>query len=129
MRRTRCHYASMYHAGLSGLTEVSLPESESLEDDAWHLYPIQLHLNRLRATREEIIRELHGRRIGTSVHFIPLHLHPFYQKSYGYRRKDFPNASYVFERLILLPIYSRMSEQDVHDVITAVYDVVNDYRI
>jgi dTDP-4-amino-4,6-dideoxygalactose transaminase len=62
------------------------------------------------------------------VHFIPLHLHPFYRKTYGYRPEDFPTATRLFEQIVSLPIYPKMTERDVQDVIEAVRRIVAQYR-
>ena len=70
---------------------------------------------------------LKSENIGTSVHFIPLHLHPYYQRTYGYKRGDFPVAESVFDRTVSLPIYPRMSENDVDDVIASVRKVVDQH--
>jgi dTDP-4-amino-4,6-dideoxygalactose transaminase len=74
--------------------------------------------------RAGFVRELKRRCIGASVHFIPLHLHPYYRETYGYRPDDFPVASREYRREVSLPIYSRMDDQDVRDVIDAVLDIV-----
>jgi dTDP-4-amino-4,6-dideoxygalactose transaminase len=71
---------------------------------------------------------LKARNIGVAVHFIPLHLHPYYRDTYGYRPDDFPYASGAFERIISLPIYPRLSDADLDDVITAVNGIVREYR-
>ena len=78
--------------------------------------------------RNEFIDELKGINIGTSVHFIPLHIHPYYQKTYGYKPEDFPVAFYEYQRVISLPIYSKMSDQDVNDVINSVIKVINENK-
>jgi perosamine synthetase len=66
--------------------------------------------------------------IGTSVHFIPLHLHPYYRDNYGYLQKDFPVASAVFERIISLPIYPKMTEADIRRIIEVVSTLIQDHR-
>jgi len=71
---------------------------------------------------------LKQRNIGTSVHFIPLHLHPYYREKYGYRPEDFPMAYQEYQREISLPIYSRMSDQDVQDVIDAVLTIAQTHQ-
>jgi len=78
--------------------------------------------------RSDFIKALNSRRIGTSVHFIPLHLHPFYKQTYGYQASDFPQASTAFERIVSIPIYPTMTEQNVSEVIAAVRDLVQEYR-
>jgi dTDP-4-amino-4,6-dideoxygalactose transaminase len=67
--------------------------------------------------------------IGASVHFIPLHIHPYYRNTFGYRPDDFPNALRAYQRAITLPLYPRMSEADVRDVISAVRRIVQRHRV
>ena len=92
------------------------------------MYVIQLQLERLSINRKDFIEALREKNIGTSVHFIPLHLHPYYRNMFGYRPGDFANASAVFERIISLPIYPKMTDADVNDVIEAVRSIVEEYR-
>ena len=95
---------------------------------AWHLYVIQLELDRLRITRDEFIRRLQQAGIGCSVHFIPLHLHPYYRDTCDYRPDDFPVASRLFQRILSLPLYSKMAEADVARVIEIVRNLVKESR-
>ncbi len=104
-------------------TPVEQPEVES----AWHIYAIRLNLERLRINRTRFIEELKARNIGSSVHFIPIHLHPYYRDKYGYRPEDFPVAYREYQRLISLPLNLRMSDADVADVIEAVLDIISEY--
>jgi dTDP-4-amino-4,6-dideoxygalactose transaminase len=85
---------------------------------------LRLNHAALRIHRAEFIEELKRREIGVSVHFIPLHLHPYYRETYGYHPEDYPVASAEYAREISLPIYSKMSDGDVQDVIDAVLDIV-----
>jgi dTDP-4-amino-4,6-dideoxygalactose transaminase len=94
---------------------------------AWHLYVLQLQLERLRIDRNTFIELLKQQNIGTSVHFIPLHLHPYYRDSFGYRSEDFPQASVVFQRLVSLPIYPKMTEADIGYVSDVVKTIVNQH--
>jgi dTDP-4-amino-4,6-dideoxygalactose transaminase len=88
----------------------------------------QLNLERPRITRNEFIELLKQQQMGTSVHFIPLHLHPYYRQNFGYHPEDFPRASAVFQRLVSLPIYPKMTDTEVQHVIEAVRKVVRQYR-
>lgn len=117
-----------YDEGLSGFEELSLPARRAEVEHAWHLYVLRLNLERLRITRDQFIEELKERRIGTSVHFIPVHLHPYYRDKYNYKPEDFPMASSEFRRIISLPLNPRMSDRDAADVIEAVGDVVQKFR-
>jgi perosamine synthetase len=89
---------------------------------------IQLDSECLKINRNQFIEALREKEIGTSVHFIPLHLHPYYRERFGYKPADFPNATAVFERIVSLPIYPGMTEADVERVIGAVRDTAQKYR-
>ena len=117
-----------YHEAFSRLEALQIPVERPEVEHAWHLYALRLNLERLTIDRAHFIEELKVRNIGTSVHFIPIHLHPYYRDKYGYKPRDFPVAYENYQRLISLPLNLRMSDQDVDDVIEAVLDVVNTYR-
>ncbi len=127
-REARNRIAAMYNEDFADLPEIRLPASRPDVLHSWHLYVIQLELERLRINRSEFIEALKKENIGTSVHFIPLHLHPYYRNTFGYKPTDFMNASAVFERIVSLPIYPKMIEADVQDVIGAVTNIVSKYR-
>lgn len=129
MWRRRAEIASRYDAAFGGIAELELPARSDDNQHAWHLYPLRVDNDRLSGGRDHFIDELRRRNIGVSVHFIPLHLHPYYRDTYGYKPDDFPVATREFRREISLPIYSRMSDQDAADVIACVHDVVENCRI
>jgi len=124
----RRRIAGHYHEAFADLPEIQVPACASNIQHAWHLYVIQINAERLRINRQDFIKALKKENIGTSVHFIPLHLHPFYRDSFGYQPGDFPQASAVFQRIVSLPIYPAMTEADVRDVIVAVRKLVQEYR-
>ncbi len=124
----RKQIAAAYDDGFSAVPEIHRPVCAPNVQHAWHLYIIQLDTKQLRIDRAEFITALKDQGIGTSVHFIPLHLHPYYRDMFGYKPADFPIASQVYERIISLPIYPAMSEQSVQRVIGAVTDVVENNR-
>lgn len=125
----RQRYAALYHEGLQDMTALTLPPiAAEGQQHAWHLYILQLNVEQLRITRNQFIDLLKERQIGTSVHFIPLHLHPYYRDTFGYRAADFPQASAAFERIVSLPIYPKMTEADVGYVIETVRALVRQYR-
>jgi dTDP-4-amino-4,6-dideoxygalactose transaminase len=128
MWRRRCEIALRYNEAFGSAPELQLPYDCSDCQHAWHLYMLRLNPERLNISRNQFIKELIARNIGTSVHFIPLHLHPYYRKTYGYGPEDFPVAYREYRREISLPIYSKMSDTGVQDVIEAVLDVVARYR-
>lgn len=127
-RRGREKIAKLYDTGFSDLPEISTPVRLSAMRHAWHLYVIQLQLERLRIGRNEFIEELKKKGVGTSVHFIPLHMHPYYRDTFGYGPESFPNAFAVFNRIISLPIYPRMTEADVRYVVETVREIVERHR-
>ena len=114
--------ARRYFAGVPALEPPA--DAPPGSQHAWHLYMLRLHLDQLRIDRAQFIEELKQRHIGASVHFIPLHLHPYYRETYGYRPEDFPVAYREYQREISLPIFSKMSDQDVQDVIDALLEIV-----
>jgi len=116
----RRQIAHMYNAAFGEWPELQVPEDRDDCQHGWHLYVLRLNLDRLRIDRAQFIEELRERNIGCSVHFIPLHIHPYYREIYGYLHEDFPVAYHEYLRAISLPIYSKMSDSDVQDVIDAV---------
>ena len=97
-------------------------------EHAWHLYVLRLRLDALRIGRDRFIEELTARNIGTSVHFIPVHLHPYYRDKYGYAPEAFPVAYGNYLRLLSLPLHPGLSDRDIDDVIEAVLDVARTHR-
>lgn len=120
--------AERYTGAFSQWPELEIPPNPSHVEHAWHLYMLRLRLERLTITREAFIRELAKVNIGTSVHFIPLHLHPFYRDTYQLSPGDYPAALQAYQRAISLPIYPGMSDEDIEDVIAAVESLVEMHR-
>ena len=129
MRERRHQIAQRYNEAFLSESALQTPVVRSHVEHAWHLYMLRLNDGRLSINRDAFVRELKNRNIGTSVHFIPLHLHPYYEGVYGYRPEDFPIAFGEYQREISLPIYSKMTDQDVEDVINAVRDVVATFGV
>ena len=123
----RREIAAQYAAALQGMPELLLPCVRADVDPAWHLYPIRLNLGRLPATREQIFRALRAENIGVNVHYIPVHLQPYYRGRFGYRGGEYPVAENAYERLISLPMFHGMTDEDVGDVISAVEKVCSAY--
>lgn len=122
MLERRREIAANYTSAFHGNARMLVPESA--EGHAWHLYMLRLNLAALRIDRSQFMTELKARNIGASVHFIPLHLHPYYRETYRCTPQDFPNAYNEYLREISLPIYSKMTPRDIADVIDAVDDIV-----
>jgi dTDP-4-amino-4,6-dideoxygalactose transaminase len=121
---TRQRYVHLYDEGFADLQAVEAPVRHSDRNHVYYIYVIRLDLDRLAIDRAQFIEALKARNIGTSVHFIPVHLHPFYQEHLGYRRGDLPHAEAIYGRIVSLPLCPRMTETDAHDVIRAVRHIV-----
>jgi len=117
-----------YHAAFAEVPELQIPVERPGAESAWHIYALRLNLETLTIDRNRFIEELKARNIGTSVHFIPIHLHPYYRDKYGFAPEDFPVAYSNFKRLVSLPLYPRLSDGDVDDIIGAVGEVVKCFR-
>ncbi len=124
----RRHLAGEYDRLLADLPEVIRPPVRDDVVHAWHLYPIRLDLERLCISREEFIAELRRRGIGTSVHFIPIHFHPYYRQTLDLRPGDYPVAEAIFAGLVSLPLYPRMQDADVARVAAAIHEIVEAAR-
>ena len=124
----RREIARRYNAAFADLPGIQVPAVSDDYAHGWHLYVIQVDPARLTIGRDEFIRQLMVRKVGVSVHFIPLHIQPYYRDRYGFSPSDYPNAMAAYERILSLPIYSRMSDADIDDVIGAVRDVVETHR-
>ena len=110
------------------MAELETPTERADVQSAWHLYVLRLHLDRLQIDRNRFIEEMAARNIGTSVHFIPIHLHPHYRDKYGWKPEDFPVAYREYQRLVSLPLHPGLTDQDVADVVAAVQDIVEHHR-
>jgi len=134
----REEYAQIYFDAFREMPEVSMPEWYQLYFDnfrqnghqsPWHLFVIMLNQDTLKIGRNHFIEELKARGIGTSVHFIPLHLQPYYAKKYGFKPGQFPNAEAVYERIISLPLYPKLEPEELSYIIDSVKDVVARHRV
>ena len=123
--QVRQHYARLYNETFADLEEMDTPMVHSDRSHVYHLYVIRLRLEQLRIDRAQFIEALREHNVGTSVHFIPVHLHPFYRRHFGYQRGDLPRAEKIYDRIISLPLYPRMTKADLEDVIHTVRHVVS----
>ena len=117
-----------YNAAFAALEEFETPVERPGVEHAWHLYVLRLNTERLDLPRDRFIEELKARNISASVHFVPVHLHRYYRDKYGFKPTDFPVAWREYQRIVSLPLYPRMTDQDVEDVIEAVRDIVEKFR-
>jgi UDP-4-amino-4,6-dideoxy-N-acetyl-beta-L-altrosamine transaminase len=124
----RKEIVEQYDSAFRDMPELTIPKIDYPDrTSAWHLYVIQLNLDKLKVGRREIYDALRAEGIGVQVHYIPVHYHPYYQ-GLGYKKGDYPVAEAYYERCLSLPLFPKMNEKDVSDVIQAVNKVLDFYR-
>ncbi|MBP2077997.1 UDP-4-amino-4,6-dideoxy-N-acetyl-beta-L-altrosamine transaminase [Oceanobacillus polygoni] len=126
--KKRREYAKKYNDAFAEIDALITPYQQHECNSSWHLYIVRLDMEKLNVNRKEIFKALQKENIGVNVHYIPVHLHPFYQKL-GYRKGLCPQAEKLYEEIITLPLFPAMSEQDLHDVIAGVKKVISYYSI
>lgn len=125
----RREVAARYTAAFRDVAGITPPAVRADVNPAWHLYPIRLNLKKLTTDRRQMFRALRAENIGVNVHYIPVHLHPYYRDRFEHRAGEYPIAEDAYGRLISLPMFHGMSDDDVEDVIRAVCKVVNSYAL
>lgn len=123
MRRQRETVAMQYLNAFSDLAEVELPPVPENRMHSWHLFPLRLRLDNLTVDRNAFIEGLRSREIGCSVHWRPLHLHPYYQETFGWQPEHLPQASDVWRRLVSLPLFPDMRQDEFQRVTQVVRDL------
>ena len=123
-QRRRREVVAAYNEAFARVACLEIPVERRHVEHAWQLYVLRLKPEALRIDRDRFIDELTVRNIGTSVHFIPIHLHPYYRNKYDYRPEDFPVAYGNFARMLSLPLHPGLTDRDVGDVVEAVLDIV-----
>ena len=121
----RAEIARRYNAAFSRFGQFQIPVKRGDVEHAWHLYVLRLNLDHLNISRNQFIQELGARKIASSVHFVPIHLHPYYRDKYSYVPQDFPVSYREYQRIVSLPLHPRMSDKDVDDVIETVIAISN----
>src|SRR6202040_3111770 len=124
----RREIAARYETAFRDLPAVIVPAVRDEVNPAWHLYPIRLKLEMLAVGRGEIFRALRAENIGVNVHYVPVHLHPYYRDRFGYKGGEYPVAERAYEQLVSLPMFHAMTDSDVRDVIHAVDKVLSHYE-
>ena len=125
--KRRREMASIYHDAFSDMPGLTLPSERPNVASAWHLYPVRLDLDKLKASRSDIFSALRAENIGVNVHYIPVHLHPYYRNLFGYKGGEYPIAESSYERLISIPLFAGMTQRDVEDVIRSMKKVIHHY--
>ena len=119
--------AARYTEAFRPMRGLIVPAVRDGVNPAWHLYPLRIDPGKLSADRGRVFKALRAENIGVNVHYIPVHLHPYYRDQLGFKAGDYPVAEAAYERLISLPMFHGMSGRDVDDVIAAVGKISNHY--
>ncbi|MGE5497613.1 MAG: DegT/DnrJ/EryC1/StrS family aminotransferase [Syntrophothermus sp.] len=114
----------LYNNDLKALPLFLPPAPEENTRHAYHLYTILLDIDNARISRDELLASLHKMNIGTGVHYISLHLQPYYRDTFGYKMGDFPNAEFISERTLSIPFSAKLTDEDVSDVINSLKTIL-----
>jgi len=123
--KRRRQIVDKYNEAFKDVEEIIIPAERNYVKSAWHIYVIQLCLGKLKVGRRKIFEELRKNGLGVQVHYIPLHLQPFYRKKFSYKKGDFPIAEKYYERAITLPLFPKMKDKDIEQVVFAVKQIIN----
>ena len=125
---TRERYARIYNQAFAGLEEVELPADRPQDRHSWHLYILRLNLELLTISRQDFIEELRRRGVGTSVHFIPIPLHPYFARL-SLAGRICPRALNLYSRCVSLPLYPAMTEEQVHYIAGCVKEILTAHKL
>lgn len=122
--KRRKEIVARYDAAFQDEEALIIPKEKSYVEAVYHIYVVQLRLEKLQAGRREIFEALQKRGIGCQVHYVPVHFQPFYQKTFGYQRGDFPVAERYYEGALTLPLFPKMTDAQVEKVIRTVRSII-----
>jgi len=126
--KRRREIVAKYNKEFKDIKEIMTPIEKKYAKSAWHIYPIQLKLEKLKVNRKKIFEELRGAGIGVQIHYIPLHLQPFFKNKFGYKKGNFPITEKYYQGAITLPLFPKMTTKDVKTVIEMIKKVINSYQ-
>ncbi len=126
--KRRREIVAKYNRAFKDIKEIITPIEKDYTRSAWHIYVIQLRLEKLKVGRKEIFKKLREEGIGVQVHYIPVHFQPFYRKKFGYKKGDFPIAEKYYERAVTLPLFPKMTNGEINRVIKTVKKLINSYK-
>jgi UDP-4-amino-4,6-dideoxy-N-acetyl-beta-L-altrosamine transaminase len=123
----RREIVNRYNNEFKDIEGLIIPEQLENTNSAWHIYVLQLELEKLTADRKEIFKSLREKNLGVNVHYIPVYFHPYYH-NLGYEKGICPKAEKLYERIITIPLYPKMNDQQVNDVIKRIKSTINKYQ-
>lgn len=118
--KRRREIVANYNKAFKNIKEIIIPTEKNYVKSAWHIYVVQLCLDKLKVNRKKIFEELQKDGLGVQVHYMPLHLQPFYKKKFGCKKGDFPIAEKYYDRAITLPLFPKMANKDIKYIIRSV---------
>ena len=124
----RREIVKIYNRELQSLEEITLPYVNENVKHSWHLFVIQLNLKKLKVDRDHIFKALREENIGVNVHYIPVHYHSFYKNKFGLQKGILPNVEWLYSRILSIPLFPKMTNNDVYDVINAIEKVIKYYK-
>ena len=127
-QKRRREIVKIYNRELQNIEEIIVPYVKKNVKHSWHLYIIQLDLDNLKVDRDYIFKALREENIGVNVHYIPIHYHSYYKKKFKLEKGILPNVEELFPKIITIPLFQKMSDDDVYDVINALEKVIKFYR-
>jgi len=127
--KRRIEIVKQYNEGMSDIDGLILPQHLNGEVHAWHLFVIRVIPYMWTISRNELINKINADGIGTSVHYIPVHMHSYYEKKYGYKPNDFPIAKTLSETTITLPLYPRMTDKEVKYVASSLKKIWDKHKV
>jgi UDP-4-amino-4,6-dideoxy-N-acetyl-beta-L-altrosamine transaminase len=123
----RREIVNKYNNEFKEIDGLIIPEQLENTNSAWHIYVLQLELEKLTVDKKEIFNVLREKNLGVNVHYIPVYFHPYYQ-SLGYQKGICPKAERLYERIITIPLYPKMTDQQVDEVIKRIKSTINKYQ-
>lgn len=120
----RREIAARYNEAFAGSPKLVIPYQEKDRESAWHLYMLRLKLDKMTKTRRQVFDELRSLGIGVHVHYIPLHLQPYYSTKLGYKRGDFPESEAFYDSALTIPLFPGMTDEECARVIDSVLGTV-----
>jgi len=126
--KRRREIVARYNKAFKNIGAIIIPTEKEYAKSAWHIYIIQLCLDKLKVGRKKIFETLQNEGLGVQVHYLPLHLQPFYKTKFGYKKGDFPIAERYYERAITLPLFPKMTDQEVKRVIKIFKKIIDSYK-
>lgn len=127
-QKRRRDIVKIYNEKLQKLDEIKIPFKKKNVKHSWHLYVIQLKLEKLKVDRDYIFKALREENIGVNVHYIPVHYHSYYKNKFNLRKGILPNVEWLFPRLLTIPLFPKMTNNDVSDVVDSIKKIINYYR-